>query len=95
MDSTARWEIYVVGGRDTVKSDTTIGVQNEQIIPQWGISAQIKDVDAPGLAGAINNGSLSGDTMFFADPTKAWLGGVQNATPGVNLKYWVRSGSFN
>lgn len=93
MDSTARWEIYVAGGKDTIKSDTTIGVENEQVIPQWGISAQIQDVDPPGAPGAINNSSLQ-DSISFADPTKAWLSGVQNATPGINLKYWVRSGNF-
>jgi len=95
MDSTARWEIYIPGTTDTVKSDTTIGYQDEQIIPQWGISVQIRDADYPGKAGSANNGALdSSSTMTFSDPSKVWLSGVQTATPGVNYLFWIRSGSF-
>lgn len=97
-DSTFRWVAYKVGGTnsdDTIYSDTTIGMQNEQIIPQWGLSIQIFDVDAPGARGAVNNGALdSSCTMTFADPTKVWLTGVQAAAPGPNYLAWIRSGTF-
>ncbi len=101
MDSTARWKIYQPGAlpNDTVYSDTTIGFQNEQVIPQWGLSVEITDVDAFKLPyptkGLINNNVLdSSCSMTFADPTKNWLSGEQSATPGINPKWWIRCGTY-
>lgn len=95
MDSTNRWKAYMPGSTDTIFSDTTVGVQDEQIIPQWGLSIEIKDADGPGSAGAVNNGALdSSCTMTFTDPTKAWLTGLQAVTPGANPMSWIRCGTF-
>lgn len=39
------WKMYPLGGTDTVYSSSTIAVGDQQLIPQWGLLAQVKQVD--------------------------------------------------
>ncbi len=97
---TARWTInrYVDGNLvESVKSDTMISIDNEQLIPQWGVSVQIYQnkhfIE-------VGNGTLTQETtdilestLEFTDSSKPWLRGVIDAddyTPN----NWIRSGSF-
>ena len=45
LDASAGWKMYPIGGNDTVYSATTIGVGDPQLIPQWGLLAQVKQVE--------------------------------------------------
>jgi hypothetical protein len=94
MDSTATWKLYVPGVGDTVYSDSNIGYQNEQVLPQWGISVTILD-DSAAKAGSPRNIVLdSSCSLTFNDPTKNWLSGVSSASQGVNPLFWIRCGNF-
>ena len=44
VTASAGWKMYAVGGNDTVYSSNTIGVGDAQLIPQWGLLAQVKQV---------------------------------------------------
>jgi len=99
----AGWTIYRYdkkGGTllDFVESDRTINYNNEQLIPQWGISAQIEQESyfvtslGSGLIERYSTDVIRAD-IFFADSSKRWLTGVQdnNAFFPTN---WIRSGEY-
>lgn len=45
VSDSAGWKMYAIGGTDTVYSSSTIGVGDAQLIPQWGLLVQVKQVD--------------------------------------------------
>jgi hypothetical protein len=77
---TARWTIYQYsseGGQllDSVKSETTVAIDNEQLIPQWGVSIQVyQNKYTPGSGNATTNfvEPISA-SIYFADSSKRWL----------------------
>ena len=101
---TASWVIVRYDSKggsilDSVSSEFTIAVNNEQLIPSWGISVQIKQqrylTSGAGLSGG--NDTYTTDFLradiIFADSSKRWLRGVKD-----NDQYfptnWVRSGDY-
>lgn len=102
---TASWTIIrynTEGGTilDSVSSQYTIEVNNEQLIPQWGISVQIQQQkyrpSGLGLAGGVNSyvTDVIRSEITFKDSSKRWLTGVQD-----NDQYfptnWIRSGDYD
>ena len=99
----ASWVIYrynQAGGNiiDSVSSERTIDFNNEQLIPQWGISVQIEQ--KPYGLTTLGSGLVERYTtevirseITFADSSKQWLTGVQdnNAFFPTN---WIRSGEY-
>jgi len=100
----ASWTIYRYDNDsdlnilDSVRSERTIINNNEQIIPEWGISVQIKQEP---YFFASGSGSIYKQTtdmisasMTFADSSKRWLTGVQD-----NDQYfptnWILSGEYD
>ncbi|MBA3707025.1 MAG: hypothetical protein H0W84_14315, partial [Bacteroidetes bacterium] len=103
----SRWQLKNLGTGDTVNSETTIKLPNEQIIngqakklssltnnlmPKWGISVNATLGVEPGGSTFFNNGFLEA-TMSFSDVSLNWLTGVADAE-GVNQNNWIRSGAF-
>jgi hypothetical protein len=78
-------------------ADTTITIrstyQNEQIIPEIGMSVTIAQVQEPGAQRNPDNNSFLGSTMVFADPTKDWLTGVVD-DDSHSATNWIRSGTY-
>lgn len=102
LDST-EWTInrYDSNGTllESVNSDQTFEVENEQLIPQWGISVQITQRPyymETGVSG--NNTKETTDVLessiTFADSSKRWLSGLTDVD-GYNPRNWIRSGSVN
>lgn len=77
---------------ETVSSERTIQVGNEQIIPAWGMSVYVAYTDGVGNTATENNGFLEA-TMTFSDDTKQWLTGVPDYD-GENYRNWIRSGTY-
>ncbi|MCB9192917.1 MAG: T9SS C-terminal target domain-containing protein [Flavobacteriales bacterium] len=76
---------------DVIPSDRSITVPNEQIIPDLGISIEVAQ------AFYSNDGKftdLVGSGVTYADPSKAWLGGIPDAD-GENPLNWIRAGTSN
>lgn len=95
---TASWVIYRYtneGGTllDSVSSERVIQSNNEQIIPQWGISVQINQVNYTG-SGAINEKKteMISATINFGDSSKQWLSFVED-DDGYFPSNWIRSGT--
>lgn len=95
-DENANWEITDELGNSVATSNSSIAIQNEQIIPELGLSVSIQQPFNTGLdtadeANGSNNGFISA-SLEFDDPTKAWLTGLPDAdifTP----QNWIRAGN--
>jgi hypothetical protein len=81
---------------DSVTSERTVQIANEQVIPEWGISVnleQYKYFVYSGVAPAPNNFVTEPieATLEFADSSRAWLMGVPDAD-GFEPQNWIMSG---
>ena len=104
ITSAANWQLINLTTNDTVFSDKTIAIANEQLIngqpsgetninnaiPSWGISVNVSFTNDPGLA-AVKNGFLEA-TVSYSDDTKQWLVGLADEE-GPSDANWIRSGS--
>ncbi|MGD1846394.1 MAG: hypothetical protein ACFB10_13490, partial [Salibacteraceae bacterium] len=88
------WQLTGDGLANPVESDQTIAIENEQLIPQLGISITVGNVEGTGMRADYSvpeqNGLLAA-TIEFEDPNRAWLSGVQDEE-GINFQNWIRSG---
>lgn len=93
MDS-ASWVLTNTDNGQSWASERTIATQNEQIIPQIGLSLTITQSLFPGNPSALRNGFVEA-TIEYADSTKKWLYGVPNVNQSPVMAYnWIRSGMF-
>jgi len=97
---TANWVIYRYdqkGGTkiDSVESERTIQENNEQIIPQWGISVTIQQRQYLGSGAQYDRTTdIIDATIDFVDSSKRWLSFI----PDNDAFYptnWIRSGDYN
>jgi hypothetical protein len=98
---TASWVIYRYANKgdatpiDSVSSERTIASDNEQIIPQWGISVQIFQTKYTGVGNlASKYASMIEASMEFKDSSKRWLTGVKDNDAFFPTN-WVRSGDYS
>lgn len=94
------WILVNTTLNDTVFSDESIKVKNEQIIPEWGLSVTIEDGIEVGSLGAdknSSNGFLNATTANVDDSD--WLDYVydndyfsQGAKTYISPNNWIRSG---
>ena len=84
----------------TVKSERSIIVKNEQVIPQYGISVTIKQINVPGPGpdpktnveyDNYQNGYLT-SSITYKDPSLTWLSAIKDKD-GETPYNWIRSGS--
>jgi hypothetical protein len=87
---TASWVIYRYSSEDdivpldSVTSQRTIDFDNEQIVPEWGISVQINQskyfVPEGGSSGGpeTKTTTMISSSINFADSSKQWLTGVKD-----------------
>ena len=93
---TATWYLVRYDGTDydTIFSEQTIEFGNEQLIPEWGISVNIKQY-LPELILDANGEylpELLESSIEFADSSKRWLAGFPDAD-GATPQNWIRSGT--
>lgn len=106
MADTASWVInrYAQKGDptplETIFSDVSIDNDNEQLIPEWGISVQISQTDLPCPDQEDDNCPLRERLaqpiladINYADTSKQWLTGVQHSS-GFTPLNWIRSGDY-
>lgn len=87
----ATWYLINTTLGDTVFSDKTIEVGNEQLILEWGISVSIEQAKyvTVGTQGLIE---ILESTIEYADSSKQWLGGVADQE-GLSNQNWIRAGT--
>ncbi len=93
ITSGSKWYMVKLPGGidDTVWSERTIAIPNEQIITKWGISVNAVYTYDPGNASANNNGFITA-TMEFSDPSKRWLTALPDGE-SPSITNWIRSGT--
>lgn len=85
------WVIYG-DGIDTISSDQTIKVGNEQVLFDLGLSVSTA-YGYPALSGkSVTNGFL-GFEVSFSDETDQWLTGIPDQDSDPNFD-WIKSGTF-
>lgn len=100
---TASWTIHryeSMGGAliESVTSDMTIARDNEQLIPEWGVSVQVHQTNyylpegATGGIEARTTDLISAD-IKFADSSKQWLSFVPDNDAFFPTN-WIRSGTY-
>lgn len=90
VTGSTRWQLINQTTGEVFNSDTTIGYQNEQVFPQYGISITIANVPIPD---GNNDGMIdSACSLTFANPNQNWLSFIATVSPSVNPAYWIRSG---
>ena len=97
----AEWVIYRYDKKDgeildSVSSEQSIDVDNEQLIPQWGVSVQIYQNKYYGESGnqSVKVTDMIDASIEFADSSKRWLTFV----PDNDAFYptnWIRSGDYS
>jgi hypothetical protein len=90
------WRLYYEhkGVFDTITADKSIDIDNEQVIPEYGISITFREVypQGPIWPPVVQNGHLE-SSISFANPAIEWLTGVVDRDiPGPFN--WIRSGTL-
>lgn len=93
VEDTSRWKLVNVATGETIYSERTIQVGNEQILEDYGIAVTVKQVVRPGDDNPGKNGYIN-STVNFEDPTKPWLAGVADAEAR-DYRNWIRSGGVS
>ena len=101
---TASWVIYRYNSKDggqlldSALSENTIAVNNEQLIPKWGVSVQIVQAEAKSIDANMTTkyeyrkfAEPISATISFSDSSKKWLTFVRD-NDQFNPSNWIRSG---
>lgn len=91
VSANAGWAITNNTTNVTVSSQRSIAIANEQILPQWGISVTITQVEPVGTS-SLETGGFIEASMTFADPTRQWLTALKDEE-GETYANWIRAGS--
>jgi hypothetical protein len=92
LDSSRWYVINTSFPSDTIYSEQTIELGNEQLIPEWGISINIQQYQYEELSPNVFTTELISSEVVFADSSKRWLSGVEDAD-GNTSRNWIRSGT--
>jgi hypothetical protein len=92
LDSSKWYVINTAFPLDTIHSEQTIELGNEQLIPEWGISINIQQYQYEELSASFSTTELISSEIAFTDSSKRWLAGVEDAD-GNTSQNWIRSGT--
>lgn len=85
------WILINLASNDTIFSNKTINIDNEQLIPELGISISIKQPDY-NSTDDTEVPEILGSKIYFTDSSKRWLTGVKDSE-GYSFQNWIRSGT--
>ena len=96
VTGSAKWTLKNISTGQTINSDTTIAIENEQLIPEWGLSVTISQIlilAGDTLADPDFHNGFQEASMTFTDDTKRWLQGLPDRD-GPSPFNWIRSGKY-
>lgn len=98
---TASWVIYRYSSADgsmldSVTAEQTISRDNEQLIPEWGVSVQIHQTNYYGPSGnaSVKITDMIDASISFSDSSKQWLSFVKD-NDAFYPTNWIRSGDYS
>lgn len=91
---TSPWRLINLSSGDTIFSEQTINIRNEQIIPEIGLSVTIKQLRYDRDSLPISNWFTEpiDATISYDDSSKNWISGVFDVDAN-NPNNWIRSGT--
>jgi hypothetical protein len=92
LNGASTWTIVNNTTGQSIPSDKSISIINEQVFPQWGISVNIAQVTGYAYSSVDTRYDVVGGTMTFTDNTKPWLSGVPDQDGSTDFN-WIRSGT--
>jgi len=87
------WKLMDLTNGETIYGERDLSSYNEQILENYGLSVAIQQVVRPGDDQVHGNGYIT-SSITFADPSKPWLAGTQDAE-GRDYNNWIRSGGVD
>jgi hypothetical protein len=84
------WYIYNTK-HDTVRSESFIENNYDQLILQWGISVNISQAEIPFKYGSINNGFLEA-SIEYENPGAVWLSFIPDDDRPLSARNWIKAG---
>ncbi len=87
LSSFSNWKMYREGSIDTVYSDSTVGANNTQIIPQWGLAVTVEHCN-------YNGNWTAPITSSITTTGTQWLSGISD-TEGYTAENWIASGTVS
>ncbi|NLJ07981.1 MAG: hypothetical protein GX437_09960 [Sphingobacteriales bacterium] len=99
LNKKAYWILKNLTTGESVTSDVTIGVDNEQLFPKWGLMIKVPYVIGPTKDTLTENNGFIEASLDFEDISKAWLTGIPDGDPSAAKEIpwpynWIRSGKF-
>jgi hypothetical protein len=88
---TSKWQITSFDQNIVIPAERPISVENEQVLPEWGLTATITNVIEAGKTGAVNNAFLDG-TLEYSPSDVIWLNSLVDLDGGTP-ENWIRSGT--
>lgn len=88
----ASWILTNTVTGESVSSERSIKVGNEQVIPQWGISVMLEQHLYTTVGGKEFTDFLTA-SIEFKDSSRRWLSGVEDGE-GFSISNWIRSGTL-
>jgi hypothetical protein len=83
------WFIYN-SKHDTIRSESFVTNNYDQLILQWGLSVNISQAEIPFKYGSVNNGFLEA-TIEYANPGEVWLSFIPDDDRS-GPRNWIRAG---
>ncbi len=90
--TSASWKMWDESG-NFYRSDTTIVINNEQLLLDLGISMQVYNARGPGDSLANNNGFIESE-LIYADSSRRWISGIYDNDVPTSPQNWIRSGTY-
>lgn len=91
VDSSANWKMYRQGANDTVYSNLTIGSNNKQIIPQWGVAVTVQHYSYESSFSEMLTSPITSE--ITANGTQ-WLSGLSDIDAN-SAENWIASGNLS
>lgn len=88
----ASWELYDLNTNDTIRSDKSIVVGNEQLIPEYGISIEIENKPWIHVQSNHHIQNVVGSRLIYEDSSVQWLSHVYD-NDALLFENWIRSGT--
>ena len=87
VEEESTWKMYVIGGTDTIYSNSTIEVGLAQLVPDWGLLIQVKQT---GMWDNVSDDCVIDASIDFYG-NEPWLTGLSD-TDYPDYTNWIRSG---
>src|SRR5690606_7672406 len=92
LSNDSKWTIENTGTGEVIQSISTISLDFDQLIPEWGISVQLDEPEYTTESPNFRYTEVIESSISFKDSSKRWLSAIYDQE-GNNFMNWIRIGS--